>query len=231
MEKLLRSCPEVSKIFILLRQKHGVSSNDRYSQFTSSLIFKKLRREQVLEKLFFIDGDLLEPDLGISYVDLEMLFKETNVVIHAGATVRFNERLSIAGRVNTLATKNLMEMSLKMTELKSFVYVSTAFVNAKDPKLESVEKVSLKLEMDPNTFLHQLQTQIPDKIDLLEKELKIKPNTYIFTKRMCEAIINEYFDLLPICIIRPSIITASVSEPFPGKNGLLKTGSSLIYFN
>ena len=220
MEKLLRSCPEISKIFILLRQKHGVSIKERYSEFISSIVFEKICRESTLKKLHFIDGDLLEPDLGISSSDLEKLFKETNVIIHSGATVRFNERLSIAGRVNTLATKNLMELSLKMEKLESFVYISTAFVNAKDPKLESMEQVDLKLEMDHNTFLHQLQTEIPDKIDLLEKELKISPNTYIFTKRMCEAVISEYFDLLPICIVRPSIITASANEPFPGKNEL-----------
>ena len=224
MEKLLRSCPNISRILILFRPKRGICSKERFGHFTSNVVFEKIRQEspKALEKLLFIDGDLMEPNLGISSSDLEIIFKETNIVIHAAASVRFNEKLSHAGRVNTLATKSLLEMSLKMKALQSFVYVSTAFVNANDPKAESMEQITLKLAMDPNTFLHQLQTQHPETIDQIDNDLKIQPNTYIFTKRMCEAIISEYFDVLPICIVRPSIITASINEPFPGDFSLFK---------
>ena len=42
------------------------------------------------------------------------------------------------------------------------------------------------------------------------------PNTYTFTKSIAEQIVNDYKHKLPIVIVRPSIVTAAVSEPYPG---------------
>lgn len=42
------------------------------------------------------------------------------------------------------------------------------------------------------------------------------PNTYTFTKSMAEQIIAEYHKTLPVCIVRPSMITAAIAEPYPG---------------
>lgn len=42
------------------------------------------------------------------------------------------------------------------------------------------------------------------------------PNTYTLTKSMAEQIVSEYHDQLPICIVRPSIVTGAIEEPYPG---------------
>lgn len=42
------------------------------------------------------------------------------------------------------------------------------------------------------------------------------PNTYTFTKALCERIMKRRRGDLPITIIRPSIINTSYLEPFPG---------------
>ncbi|GLV34114.1 uncharacterized protein CBL_00043 [Carabus blaptoides fortunei] len=42
------------------------------------------------------------------------------------------------------------------------------------------------------------------------------PNTYTFTKRLAETLVNEYGKDLPIAIIRPSIVIPTIKEPFPG---------------
>ena len=43
------------------------------------------------------------------------------------------------------------------------------------------------------------------------------PNTYVFTKRMAEHLLVENNKRkLPMLILRPSIISASLEEPFPG---------------
>lgn len=41
-------------------------------------------------------------------------------------------------------------------------------------------------------------------------------NTYVFTKAMGEMVVNDQRDNLPLIIIRPSIITSTYKEPFPG---------------
>ena len=54
-------------------------------------------------------------------------------------------------------------------------------------------------------------------IDLLEEEiLKIYPNTYTFSKNLAEQIILNNSDSLPVAIVRPSVIGASIKEPCPG---------------
>lgn len=54
-------------------------------------------------------------------------------------------------------------------------------------------------------------------IDLLEERiLKIHPNTYTFTKNLAEQIVSSNGDCLPVAIVRPSVIGASLMEPCPG---------------
>lgn len=42
------------------------------------------------------------------------------------------------------------------------------------------------------------------------------PNTYTYTKSLCERLIKKKKGDLPVCIVRPSIINTSYLEPFPG---------------
>lgn len=44
-----------------------------------------------LSKLIAVEGDLLEPDLGISEKDRQELIQNVNIVFHSAATVRFDE--------------------------------------------------------------------------------------------------------------------------------------------
>lgn len=42
------------------------------------------------------------------------------------------------------------------------------------------------------------------------------PNTYVFTKNIAESMINDYKDILPVVVYRPSVVTAAEKEPVPG---------------
>lgn len=55
---------------------------------------------------------------GLSNVDRKRLCAEVNIIFHSAATVRFNERLKVAARVNAIATWNLLEMCKQMPLLK-----------------------------------------------------------------------------------------------------------------
>ncbi|XP_020878791.1 LOW QUALITY PROTEIN: putative fatty acyl-CoA reductase 7 [Arabidopsis lyrata subsp. lyrata] len=56
------------------------------------------------------------------------------------------------------------------------------------------------------------------------------PNTYVFTKAMGEMLIGHYRESMPLVIIRPTIITSTFSDPFPGWIEGLKTIDSVIIF-
>ncbi|XP_073968274.1 fatty acyl-CoA reductase 1-like [Bombus fervidus] len=54
-------------------------------------------------------------------------------------------------------------------------------------------------------------------INLLEKRiLKTCPNTYTFSKNLAEQIVANKCKDLPVAIVRPSIVGASLEEPCPG---------------
>lgn len=42
------------------------------------------------------------------------------------------------------------------------------------------------------------------------------PNTYVYTKAITEDVVRKYSVGLPICIVRPSIVTSTDEEPIPG---------------
>ena len=41
------------------------------------------------------------------------------------------------------------------------------------------------------------------------------PNTYTFTKSLAEHLIQKESENLPFMIVRPSIVSSSISDPFP----------------
>ena len=59
---------------------------------------------------------------------------------------------------------------------------------------------------------------LPDEfIDTIASRFHKKhPNSYTLTKHMAEHIVLDYHEKLPICIVRPSIVTAAINEPYPG---------------
>ena len=42
------------------------------------------------------------------------------------------------------------------------------------------------------------------------------PNTYVFTKAMGEMLLVHLKDNVPLIIVRPTIVTSTYNDPFPG---------------
>lgn len=102
------------------------------------------------------------------------------------------------------------------THPQSFVHVSTAFCN---PQRRDVEETvyAPKLQLDVGTFIQCVNILPADVVDSIALSLQgPHPNTYTLTKSMAEQIAAEYHHQLPICIVRPSIVTAAIEEPFAG---------------
>ena len=71
--------------------------------------------------------------------------------------------------------------------------------------------------MKPSTVIDMCESEDKTLIDLLEERiLKMFPNTYAFTKNLAEQVLSSDCDSLPVAIVRPSIIGASLKEPCPG---------------
>lgn len=128
IEKLLRSCDGVNKIYILLRAKRGLLSEQRFEEFLKNKIFDNIREKtpDVLHKLVCVPGDIKEANIGLDSNDAKMLQDRIDIVFHVAATVRFNEPLKDAANLNTFGTQRVMELCAKMTNLKVIATSSTS---------------------------------------------------------------------------------------------------------
>ncbi|XP_065070979.1 fatty acyl-CoA reductase 1-like [Rhopilema esculentum] len=216
IEKLLRSCPGVKKIYILLREKKERSAEERMKGLFNIELFKILRSRypNFEEKVQAIAGDLMLDRLGISDEDRSLLQKSVDIVIHSAATVRFDEQLRTAVQMNVIAVREMVKLCRSMEKLKMFCHVSTAYSNC--DKSAIAEKL-YPVSTDPQKLIDSLDWMSDEIVDAMTPNLLGNyPNTYTFTKGLAEHIVTNEGGDMPIVIVRPSIIIGSYAEPFPG---------------
>lgn len=71
-----------------------------------------------MTKIKTIDGDLEQPLLGLSSDDRDWLIENVNFIFHCAATVRFNETLYTATKINIQGTNNILDLASMMKNLK-----------------------------------------------------------------------------------------------------------------
>lgn len=127
MEKLLRSCPGIKNIYLLIRPKRGQEINSRLNEIVNGPLFDKLRKERPndLNKIIPIHGDITSEELGISEDDQTLLSRTVSVVFHSAATVKFDEKLKLSVTINMLGTKRLVQLCQRMVSLDvSHIFIS-----------------------------------------------------------------------------------------------------------
>ncbi|XP_071440782.1 putative fatty acyl-CoA reductase CG5065 [Hetaerina americana] len=216
VEKLLHSCPEIANVYVLIRPKRGLDTAARHAEFLKNPVFERVRSEcpEVLSKIVSIAGDIGEAGLGLSQSDRKRLCSQVSVIFHSAATVRFNEGLRTAVTLNTLGTQRLVQLCKEVENLQALVHVSTAYSNA---TRRYVGEEVYPPPADPHKIL-QCAQGIKDELlnSLTSRFIGGHPNTYTFTKALAESIVAEEAQGLPAAIVRPSIVTAALKEPFPG---------------
>ncbi|XP_014497426.1 fatty acyl-CoA reductase 3 [Vigna radiata var. radiata] len=221
-------------LFRLLKEKLGT----RFSSFIS-------------EKLTVVPGDISHEDLNLKNSILrEEICNQTDVIVNLAATTNFDERYDVALGINTLGVKHVMSFAKKCVKLKVFVHVSTAYVCGErgglileDPhqfgvSLNGVRGLDIEMEKKKvEEKLNELKEEgaTEHDIELAMKNLGSKratmygwPNTYVFTKAMGEMIVGTTKGNMNVVIVRPTIITSTYREPFPGWIEGLRTIDSLI---
>ncbi|KAH8387028.1 hypothetical protein KR093_004172 [Drosophila rubida] len=242
IEKLLRSCPKLSKIYVLLRPKKGVPIERRLEELSKDSLFDRLYRERpdAFAQVEAISGDCTELGLGISEADHKRL-RNVTVVYHSAASVRFDDPLREAILINTRGTHELIKVALQWKKLKAFIHVSTTYSNPTELEVEeriyppyADWRTTIKLAetYDSETLniynlkcvrvfsmftirLHSVYSSICH-IYTLYRYSGFMPNTYTFTKSLAEHVANDFKDQLPISIFRPSIVISTLEEPVPG---------------
>ncbi|XP_042149618.1 putative fatty acyl-CoA reductase CG5065 [Ixodes scapularis] len=138
LEKLLRSCPGIERIYLLIRPKRDFSPTRRLELLLRSACFERLRQEcpSSLNKLVVVDGDIREEKLGLKSGDYERLASDVSMVFHTAADVRFNQSLRNAVKINMEGTKHVLDLCHHIKKMKAVVHVSTAFAHSDLDALE-----------------------------------------------------------------------------------------------
>lgn len=217
IEKLLRSCPDIDTIYMLVRTKKGMSPAQRFDEYRKEVAFTVLNRDnpECFKKLKLIRGDVTEEFLGISPEDQEELVKNVEIVIHCAATVRFVLPLKESVEFNVLGTWRMLELAKEMKRLVSFVHVSTAYCQEIGTVLE---ERPYDVEHEPLNVIEMSKVLNEECMELLKPRLMRKNycNTYTYTKALAEVLVSKYKDDIPIAIARPSVIIVAKKEPLPG---------------
>ncbi|XP_065574521.1 putative fatty acyl-CoA reductase CG5065 isoform X2 [Artemia franciscana] len=216
VEKLLRCCPGIKNVYILMRPKRGNDVRTRLEELINTTIFDNLRKAhpEVFTKLIPISGDMLLPGLGISKSDVRILAENVSVVFHSAATVRFDEPLQQAVEMNLKGTKKLIDLCKQMSKIDALVHVSTAYCNCDKSE---VHESFYAPPCDPNKLMEMIDFLDEDVILAITKRMVGKrPNTYTYTKALAEHLLMHESGQLPVAIVRPTIVTAAEKEPLPG---------------
>ncbi len=145
IEKLLRSCPDVGHIYVLIRPRRDgargvVDAQTRFDrEIITSGVFARLREEwgpdfdtRLASKLTVVAGDLSRDRLGLSDELYRELSAHVRVIINSAAVVVFDAPLDDALEMNTLSPRTLMQFAGECAN-PVVVHVSTAYVNGSNP--------------------------------------------------------------------------------------------------
>lgn len=120
IDKLMRSCPDIENIYLLVRPKKGKDIHTRLEEIFEDPVFSILREQmpKFTHKIVAIAGDCSLAGLNLKITDRQKLISNVQIVFHAAATVRFDEKLKLAVNINVHGTRELMELCSHIPKLQ-----------------------------------------------------------------------------------------------------------------
>ncbi|KAK9901493.1 hypothetical protein M0R45_002069 [Rubus argutus] len=221
VEKILRVQPNVKKLYLLIRASDAKLATQRmHDEIIGKELFRVLREKWgadfdsfISEKVVALPGDVTFENLGVKEPSLiEELCNEIQIILNSAATTNFDERYDISLAVNTFGVLQVLGLAKKCLKLEMLLHVSTAYVCG--------ERAGLLLE----------DSYSMDQMDFGIERARLYgwPNTYVFTKAMGEIFLQRSKGNLPVVIVRPTIVTSTHKEPFPGWIQGFRTIDSVI---
>lgn len=214
LEKIIRTCSDFKKIYVLMRVKQGVALKDRMNnEILNSEIFNILYksrpelRKVVMERIVAVQGDLGVENLGMDPAVRKVIVQDLDIIISSAASINFREHLLDALKTNYFGAVKILELAHECKKLEVLSHVSTAFVGSNYPHMSHIdEKIQEDLCKD------DWEVQIKNLLSMDREEIKRQEeallwgyhNTYTYTKNLAERHLQRYGKDLKIVINRPS---------------------------
>lgn len=103
LEKIIRTCSDFKKIYVLMRVKQGVTLEARLqNEILSSHIFTLLYEKRpelkavVKERVIAIQGDISLENLGMDKIVRSQLIEDLDLIISSAASINFRDHLHTA---------------------------------------------------------------------------------------------------------------------------------------
>ncbi|XP_050299737.1 fatty acyl-CoA reductase wat-like isoform X6 [Anthonomus grandis grandis] len=213
IEKLLRSCKDIGKIYVIIRTKKAKDPQTRTNEFLDNWVFYKLSEmfPDYKKKVVGLSGDFELDGLGLSEESKELITNEVQLIYHGAATIRFDENLKKAVKINIIGTQEMIDIAKQCKHLEAFIHFSTAFSNCHE---SHIREDFYPPHLDPYKLIKVTENLSAEVIDKITPGLLgSAPNTYAFTKQIAEDVVRQEAIGLPACIHRPSIVIACAREP------------------
>lgn len=238
IEKLLDSC-DVRKIYLLLSDPTSLADgNCNFDTKMNEEASKKYRRkalfnfrlnEQHRSKIIGVIGSITLDNFGLYGEQLKQVEDETQIMFHCEETTSFTDPLDVSVSINVLGTLNATKFASKMNQLKSFVFISSAFTASYTGRME---EVIYSPKIDTMQLIEQVRCSSGDKINhqLFNKFKGEHVTTYTLTKSLADDIVVKFARSTGVSsvIVKPAIISAPAVEPVAGFIDTFYQGTSDI---
>lgn len=159
-----------------------------------------------------VPGDLADAD-GLRDAG-DRLSGNLTHVIHCAASVDFELPVNEALAANTTSALAVLELARRCPGLESMVAVSTAYVTPHPGDRTPIPETLAPLPRAARAIHDAIRSAGVDETSLLRETRH--PNTYTLTKCLTEHLLVEQRGDVPLTLVRPSIISASLARPAPG---------------
>jgi len=217
LEALLRRREElgIARVHVLIRPSDRGSAAERFAaEVVTSPCFDRLPAGWSAA-VDVVEGDVTRPDCGLDAAVRERLVPRLTHVLHVAASIEFDLPVDEAEAINVGGSLNLLELARGAPRLARMVSVSTAYVTPHpgDGVLPVYETL-VPLPRPAAQMRDAIRAGSVDAGELLRDTGH--PNTYTLTKCLAEHLLVERRGDVPLSIVRPSVISASWRDPFPG---------------
>jgi alcohol-forming fatty acyl-CoA reductase len=215
LAELLRRKQElaVDRVYLLIRSRGQQGAAERFRrEIAVSPCFSRLP-DGWTDDVSVLEGALEEPGLALAPEQAELAHGVTHL-IHTAASISFDLPLQSAARSNVTTALNVLEMARHCSRLERLVSVSTAYVTPHADNDTPIAESLSPLPAPAEELLASIENGTAVEAELLKRSGH--PNTYTLTKSIAEHLLLSRRGSIPLAIVRPSIISASREQPFPG---------------
>jgi fatty acyl-CoA reductase len=197
---------DVQRLYVLIRGSESTAM-ERWKH-TMPQQYQYIEDRIKARNIILVPGDMTKECFGITIETLCKIEEEVTIIIHAAANISFRAPLQKVVLDNCLPALRLAALATKMTRLRHFVQVSSAYANSFLPDGPVEEKIYYL--SNPDDAEGELKEILRTGTT---RHLQRFPWAYAYSKQLMERLMMARFPNLPILLLRPTSIGPAIAQP------------------